>query len=310
MIKNHILVTTYSNPDLDGIACAVAYAEFLQKKNQNAEAAFFGILHQEAYFVLRTFAMPQPEDAEKILLKNPNIILVDASNIRGIAHKINPLKVIEIIDHRKINQSTSFLNAKVQIELVGSAATLVAEKFFYQNVVISMASAALLYSAIISNTANFQANVTTDRDKKMAQWLLTFFSLPKNYVHDMFAAKSVFKESLIDTISNDFATLVFNGTKIGIGQLEIVNVENFVNSQLENIRTILKTIKTEKELDIIFLSIIDLEKAKNTFLAIDEPTKTLLECNLGVVFNKNIAEKEGIMMRKTIVPLLSDNFQK
>lgn len=303
-MKNQTLVTTYTNPDLDGVACAIAYAEFLQKRNRKAIAAFFGVVHREARFALKTFAVPQPEHAEKILLKNPSITLVDASDTRGISEKINPVNVIEIIDHRKRNEADKFPNATVHIELVGAAATMIAEKFLHEHISISPTSAALLYSAIVSNTVNFQADVTTDRDKKMARWLLTFFSLPKNYVHEMFMAKSVFEESLIDTIRNDFATFVLNGITIGIGQLEMMNGENFVNGERNDLEVILKKMKAEKKLNTAFLSVIDVEKRGNTFLAIDALSKKLLTEILGVRFSKNIAQKDGIIMRKTIVPLL------
>ena len=71
---------------------------------------------------------------------------------------------IEVVDHRAVNEADKFQNAKIQIEMVGSAATLIAEKFLHATTSTSPESAALLYSAIISNTINFQANVTTDRD--------------------------------------------------------------------------------------------------------------------------------------------------
>lgn len=304
MPNGTIIITAYSNPDLDGTACAIAYAELLQKKKNNSFAALFGTPHKEAQFVFKTFNIQEPENAEKFLLKNPDIILVDASDLRGISNKIDPLKVIELIDHRKINQADSFPNAKIQIELVGSAATLIAEKFFNLRVDISSTSAALLYSAIISNTVNFQANVTKDRDKKMANWLLTKFALPKNYIHDMFEYKSTFIEPLIDIIDHDFATFDFNNTKIGIGQLEIINVKGFINSRLKEIEDVLKKIKADKSLDVIFLSTIDLEQASNTFVVIDRPSKELLEKSLKVSFRENIANKKGIMMRKTITPLV------
>ncbi len=307
MSKREILVTAYSNPDLDGIACAIAYAEFLREsQNKDATAALFGIPHREAKFVFKTFKIHPPEDAEEILAKDPDIILVDASDLRGISNKINPSRVIELIDHRKVNQADGFPNAKIQIELVGSAATLIAEKFFINKKKISSISAALLYSAIISNTVNFQANVTTNRDKTMAKWLLTQFSIPPAYIHNMFAYKSQFTEPLIDVIDHDFATFEFSNIKIGIGQLEIVNVDQFIVQELQNIRSVLKKIKEDKKLDIIFLSAIDLEKAENTFVTIDNQSQELLHKTLNLQFKNDIARKKGIMMRKTITPILKD----
>jgi len=124
-----ILVTAYSNPDLDGTACMIAYAEFLQKEGYSATAAFYGVLHREAQFVFDTFNIVCPKNADSFSTKTTRVVLVDASDVNGISNSIHPLQVIELIDHRKINQAHRFPHAKIQIELVGAAATLIAEKF-------------------------------------------------------------------------------------------------------------------------------------------------------------------------------------
>ncbi len=301
-----IIITAYQNPDLDGTACAFGYAEFLQKNNKNAVAAIFGTPHREAQFVLKKFNIPKLNDAEKIVAEVDEIIIVDASDLRGLSDKIDPQKVTEIIDHRKVNEAHKFPQAKVQIELVGSAATLIAEKFYNNQTTISEYSAALLYSAIVSNTVNFQARVTTKRDHKMANWLKTKFTLPKNYTEEMFANKSQFNKPLKEIIFDDFATLELPNCRLSIAQLEIIKVDNFIKENIIEIKKILNELKKEKTLDLIFLTCIDLEKAFNKFVIIDEPSQKLLEKALKIKFNNCIAKKNGILMRKEIVPLIKE----
>lgn len=301
------LVTAYSNPDLDGTACAIAYTEYLHKTGTtDSVCALFGIAHREAQFVFRTFNISSPPDARGILDSNTKVIILDASDLRGISNKINPEQVVEIIDHRKIHSASSFPNAKVQIELVGSAATLIAEKFYTDKIEISSKSAALLYSAIISNTVNFQANVTTERDKIMAKWLLTKFSLPDNYIQNMFADKSHFVKPLKETIEDDFALFVFSNKQLGIAQLEIVAVEKFIENNRQELALSLQQIKQEKSLDYIFLTAIDIIQATNTFFVIDSDSQQLVSKAINVVFNDNVANRKGIMMRKTIAPLVKE----
>jgi len=305
MSQSRIIVTSYSNPDLDGTASAIAYSELLKKQGKNAKVALFGTPHREAQFVFKTFDIDKPAQAENILNQEGKLILVDASDLRGISNLIDPKQVIEVIDHRKVNQSDKFPNAKIQIELVGSCATLIAEKFFKEKIIITSSSAVLLYSAIISNTVNLQANVTTDRDKKMCNWLVKQFDLPKNYVHKMFVAKSVFGKPLKEVFCDDFATFQFHSKQLGIAQLEIVNTDGFVNKNKDEIQKVLTKIKKERNIDLIFLSLIDIEKIKNTFMIIDESSKKLLEQALSVKFKNNISHKNGIIMRKTIVTIVT-----
>lgn len=299
-----LLVTSYKNPDLDGAACAFGYAELLQKEGKIAIAAVSGNIHTEAQFVLTKFSIPDFEDAENIITHVDGLIIVDASDRGGLSDKIQPEKVIEIIDHRKINEAHTFPNAKVQIEPVGSAATLIAEKFCNHNVKISKESAALLYSAIISNTINFQANVTTARDRTMADWLKVKFLIPKHYIREMFTDKSQFRKSLKETIIDDFAIFTFSSYSVGITQLELVNVDKFIQENLAKIKFSLEALKKEKSIDRIFLTCIDVDDAYNNIVVIDAETQQLLEQALNVTFVNGVAKRQGILMRKEIVPLV------
>ncbi len=302
-MKPKILVTAYQNPDLDGTACAFAYSEFLKKKGEDAVAGIFGTIHREAQFVFDEFGISKMKNAEKLVEKYENIVLVDSSDLKGISKEIDPSKVVGIIDHRKINQANKFPNAKVQIELVGSAATLIAEKFYKNKIEISKESAALLYSSIVSNTVNFQANVTTERDRKMAKWLKNHLSLPKNYIHEMFEHKSNFDKPLKDVFLNDFAYFDFK-TKIGIVQLEIVKVDDFIKNNFDSILKALDEIKQQNALDVMFLSCIDVEKAFNKFVIIDKKSEELVTKIFNIKFENNVAKRNAIIMRKEIVPLI------
>ena len=306
--KIRILVTPCKDPDLDGTACAYAYAEFLRKTSMDEViGAISGSIHREAQFVFKTFNISPMDDAEKEIKNCNKIIIVDASDLRSLSDKIDPKKVMRVIDHRIVNDSHLFPNAKLQIEPVGSAATLIAEKFFNAQIQISRESAALLFSAIISNTINFQARVTTSRDRKMASWLKSKSILPADYIHNMFTSKSNIGGSLEEVFYSDFATFSFNKTKLGIAQLEIIRVDSFVDKNLEQIIETLEKIKKEKGLNLILLSAIDLEKGFNKFVAIDKETeKVLLSSVHKTKFIRGIAKRDGIIMRKELAPLIKN----
>jgi manganese-dependent inorganic pyrophosphatase len=296
-----MIVTAYENPDVDGTACAYAYAEFLNKQGTEALAVVFGVPHREAQFVMKEFKIEGFAKGEEHLAEK--VVLVDASDLRGLSDKLAPNQVIEIIDHRKIHEAEKFPNAKSQIELVGSAATLIAEKFKAASIEPSEEAAALLFSAIVSNTINFQAKVTTDRDQEMAEWLQSFVEIPDDYVHRMFADKSAFTKNLKETMEDDYAMFDF-GKQVGIAQLEIVDVDNFIDKNKEEIQEALKTLKKEKEMKLCFLTTIDLEKGFNVFVTIDDETEQILSQVLNISFDERKAKREGIIMRKEIIPLL------
>ncbi len=305
-----ILITCYVNPDIDGVAGAFAYAEFLMNAGKTCEMRVIGEVHEEARYVLDRFNIQRP-----IVIPNADayneVIIIDASDLHGLEGKIAPEKVIEIIDHRKIHEAEKFPNAKVQIELVGAAATLIAEKFMEKNIEISKESAILLYAAIISNTLNFKGAVSTDRDMRVSKWLNKTAQLPAPFISELFTAKSDLSgEKLKERIEGDFAWFIFGEKRLGIGQIEMIGGNTLIKEREAEILESLETIKKRMNLDYIFLNIIELEELKNILVADDILIKTLLEKILGLTFQGAIAETPSMLMRKQIVPLLKEELEK
>lgn len=304
-----ILITGYVNPDLDAVAGTIAYSEFLNKTGKNTIVSLIGDPHEEARYILDTYKIKYPE-----IIENADnfdeVILVDASDLIGIEGKIEPEKVIEIIDHRKVHEADKFPNAKVQIELVGSASTLIAEKFIQNNIEISKESAILLCGAIISNTLNFKGGVTTDRDRVAFEYLNKIAQLPSNFSKELFKSKSDLSGGkLKERILGDLAWFNMGNKKVSITQIEMVGTSDLVKERLNDILIILKDIKQEMKLDIIFQNIIELDECKNYFITEDIDTQKILEKILNVKFNGVLAEKPNLIMRKQIVPLLKEEIE-
>lgn len=304
------LITCYVDPDLDGVAGAIAYGEFLQKTGKDVFVGIIGKPHDEAKYILNRFGFKYPN-----IIKNADdfdeVVLVDASDLNGLEGKISAEKVVEIIDHRKIHEADKFPSAKAQIEFVGAAATLVAEKFMKNNIPISMESATLLLGAIISNTLNFKGTGTTNRDIEAATWLNQVAKLPENFHKDLFMAKSDLSgDKLTERIDGDFAWFVLGGKKIGVAQVEMIGVKKLIDNRSDEIVQALEKIKKEMNLDYIFQNTIELEDCKNYFVTNDDEAKIILEKVLNVKFNGIYAERDNLIMRKQIMPLLKEELEK
>lgn len=305
-----ILITGYVNPDLDAVAGTIAYSEFLNKIGRDSMVGLIGEPHDEAKYILDNYNILYPK-----IISNADdfdeVVLVDASDLIGIEGKIAPEKVTEIIDHRKVHEADKFPNAKVQIELVGSASTLVAEKFIQNNIEISKESAILLCGAIISNTLNFKGGVTTERDRVAFEYLNKIAQLPSNFSKELFKSKSDLSgDKLKERILGDLAWFNMNNKKVGIAQIEIVGVRKLVENRLDEIVDILDKLKREFNFDILFQNSIELEEGINFFIAKDAETQKILEKILGIKFNGFVAERNNLIMRKQIAPLLKEELEK
>lgn len=300
---SRILVTSYNNPDLDGTACAIGYAEWLRGSGEPAIAGLFGKIHPEAEHLFERFQLERPVQAEEVLESGQPVVLVDASYARAIMPPMTVDQVIEVIDHRQMAEPEAFPNAHVQVEFVGAAATLITEKFIQHNQALSRRSALLLYGAIISNTINFQNNVTTDRDRTAAQWLKSQTGIPSNFTEQMFAAKSHITD-IEKAIEQDLVIVEIADSCLALAQLELLRAEQFVQDYKAELLQCLKCIQQQRQTDFAYLSCIDLSRPQNIFLTLDPSTEKLLYQILKLKFSDQVAIHQGILMRKEVMPML------
>jgi len=305
-IPAKILVTSYQNPDLDGISSAVAYAELLTSQGRRAEAVISGNPHPEFLYLAEEFHIPIPRSLEAADLEN-QFILVDNSVVHNNDPRLKPEQFIEVIDHRADNEEKLFPNAKIQIEAVGACATLIGEKFQQSHLLPSHNSAILLYGGIISNTLNFQAKTTSARDHQMFDWLRSGYHFSIDFGRQMFAAKSDLSgEKLKTAIYGDLAIRKFHGKTIAFSQLEILDSDKLVKQRQPEIYQILQEISVNQSPDFCFLNIIDLEKGHTYFLTHNKQASDLLTSSVKLAFVDRISKAHRPILRKEVFPLISD----
>lgn len=300
-----IVVTSYDSPDLDGIACSIAYAELLNKKNIPAKPVYFGTLGLEVNFVKNYTQILPIEEHTGEYESDREFILVDTADPDAIESTIPVEKVKEIFDHRQVVFVDKFINAKTHIELVGSCATLITEEFIKFNFKPSVNTSVYLYSAIVSNTINFKNSVTTQRDIDAANWLKNINGLSGDYTHQMFAAKSnITNENLYDVLAQDFAIKAIKGKNIGIAQIEMVDVDRMSSDLSSTLIQTLNRFKSENKLDYVFFNGIDIVNGFNIFYTIDVNSKSVFSKALGIVDLTDGYITDAIIMRKQIWPKL------
>ena len=161
--------------------------------------------------------------------------LVDVSNPKHFESFIEDEKIIEIYDHHfgfekywkdKIGKSA-------HIEHVGSCATLIWEQYFKLNKAHQLPEsiAKLLYLAIVSNTLNLQAFITTDRDIAAQTGIeklgfITAELITEYYSHIEHQLLNDFKDVLL----SDVKTHDWEGEDCFIGQLEMLDSDELIET--------------------------------------------------------------------------------
>lgn len=291
-------VTSYCSPDLDGISCMYAYAEFLNKIGKKANYYIEGNIKKEIEIVCELFNISLKR--EEIL--GEKIIIVDTNSILDVSKKISADMVVEIVDHHtKSKECEKLKNVTLQIEKVGAAATLIAEKFKQNKVEISRNSSILLYYAIISNTINLKSNTTCIRDIEIIKWLKEkCMEIDDSKIKYIFEEKSKIHDNLREEMEAERTFYVKNKI-MTIAQLELVDIQTFLSENKSKIKNILEQIKIEKKLDYIFLNCIDIWEGYNVLVTIDKQTEELISKVLEVKFEDNEGKTDKIYMRKEII---------
>ena len=227
---NKRIVTSYQEPDLDGVSSMYAYAEYLNKIGIPSDYYINGNPKKEVGIVCDLFGIDLLGSKE--ISKEQEVVLVDTNNLEE-APFLKPEQIVEIIDHHSKNKSSEKCeNAKIHIERLGAVATLIAEKFKEDNIKISRESAILLYYGIISNSINLKARITNEKDIEMAKWLEEQCSdITKEKITEIFTLKSKVEDSELRKEMEAEIAFDYKSKRITVAQLEIANIEDFIKEK-------------------------------------------------------------------------------
>ena len=303
------VVTSYINPDMDGISLMYAYTEYLRKKGWSADYYFEGTLKKEVQIILDKFNI-RLENIDDIK-DNDEIVLVDTNYLRELSKKVKPDNIVEIIDHHnREDWIDNYKNINVHIELIGAAATLVAEMFKNNNVPISRESAILLYYGIISNTMNLKIKLTNEKDIEMSNWLKTIVpEITDDVTKEIFEMKSEIGDNLREEMEVEFKDQ-FMSISWSMGQLEVANVDKFLNKYEDKIREILETVSKENKVDYISVNCMDIINGYSVIVAYNDATANLITDATGIKFNNLKAKVNELISRKEIVKIVRNIYHK
>ncbi|WP_158499286.1 DHH family phosphoesterase [endosymbiont of Acanthamoeba sp. UWC8] len=299
--------------DIDVLACAVAYKELLELRGKKAKTVFTGEFNKTVPISVLAWNMDISHDVPE----NPhdyNYVLVDISNPNYFEKFVVREQVIEVFDHHHGFEKywIKLIGSRAKIETVGSCATLIWEEYKKHNKenMISPTGANLIYTAIISNTLNFRASITSIRDIRAAEEIKQYITLPDIWIQQYYkeTEQEILSEPKI-AIANDTKSLVINNDDYLIAQLELWNAVTFINRH-DILEIALQGLNINElahnELNW-FLTIASIEENKNYIITSSEFIKQKLKIYLGAVFTGYIGETKQLFLRKEILKKLDED---
>ena len=293
------IVITYKNSDLDCLASAYAYSEYLNKTGYQASYYVSGQVQKEVSIVCELFNISLDNSKKEIL--DEDLIMVDTNSFSSVDY-INPLNVIEIIDHHPNTDDIKyFKNAELKLYDIGAICTVIAEKFKEDKIEISRESAILLYYGIISNTVNLKSKVTTEKDIEILNWLKS----QCGEINDKLIAKIFEEKSKVDI--NDLRRFleieekfILDSDDMIIGQLEMANALDFVNKYRNNINKIIGEVYSDYNVKYVFINFVDILNGYHLLYANDNLTTKFLENKFNCAFENGIYKEDSVMLRKEV----------
>ncbi len=298
-MEEKIIVTSGNRYiDIDAYASCIAYANLLRLKGKNAIAVSTANLNESVTNSLLN--LPEKLETDYKLNGGEKFIVLDVSNRDFFDNIVREERIIEILDHHYGYEEywKQKLNENSHIESLGAIATFIYELYEKENMLekISIGMAKLLLAAILDNTLNLKAKITTERDCYAYEQLLKISNIGSDF------AEIYFKECQ-EKIFENIEESIKNDTKIGVegkilpdvfGQLLLWNSKDILNNSIIS--------KVLNEFDNKWMmNIISLEEGISYIVSEDENVKGNLEELFSNNFDRNIMKLGQIWLRKEII---------
>ena len=196
------------------------------------------------------------------------LILVDHNELSQAVEGAEKAEICEIIDHHRLGTAKTRLPVYFYAKPVGSTCTLVYQLYRSHRVALDPGVAAVLLAGILSDTVILKSPTTTDEDREAVAELGRLAGLDyADFGRRIFSSSDSLKErDPRRVVDADFKVYDEFGTKVGIGQVEIVNLAELEESFVP-LRAALGTVTAEKGLDWGLLLVTDIIKGHSRLLS-------------------------------------------
>ena len=193
--------------------------------------------------------------------ENKKIIMVDHNEFSQSVRAIEKARVLEVLDHHRINDFSTTQPVTFRNEIVGSTATIVATIYRENQIPIPQNLAGLLLGALLSDTMNFHSPTTTDKDRQTANILAAMADLDiDEFAKDMFAVTANTEgRTLTEMLNQDMKIYDVRETKFSISQVIVTSTKDLPDEKA-SITSTVEAFADKKQLDLavlVFTSILE-----------------------------------------------------
>lgn len=300
-------VVGHKIPDSDSIASAIALSYLKTTLGEETLPARLGDLSPETLFILDRFGFEQPQ--LKTSYAGEEIYIVDHSDKVQGPDDIDEATILGIIDHHKLGDITTSTPLECWIRPVGCTNTIIKMMYDFHNVEIPKDIAGLMMCAILSDTVIFKSPTCTTADIKCVEALAEIAGIEdyQGLGMEMFKVKSAVEGTPVrDLVMRDFKDFNMSGKKVGIGQLEVIDLSIF-DEMKDDLQADIAKLKEEGERHSVLLLLTDIMKEGSEVLVVSDDNDLTLNA-YGKATSEGKVWLDGVLSRKKqVVPPLQDS---
>ena len=295
-------------PDSDSVCSAISLAYLLNKIGRAATPARQGELNPETKFILEKFGFEAP--VLKTSFAGDELFITDYSDIAQAPQDLDKTTVVGIVDHHKLGDITTSAPLECWIRPVGCTNTIVKEMYDYHKVEIPVNIAAIMMCAILSDTVIFKSPTCTALDIQVVKELSKICGIEDFGAlgMEMFKVKSEVEGTPVrDLVMRDYKNFDMHGSKVGVGQLEVVDGSVFDKIK-DDLMEDIKKVKDEQNLHTVALLLTDIMKEGSEILVTSDDT-SIFEKAFNCKLENGKVWLDGCLSRKKqIIPFLEPAF--
>jgi len=215
------------------------------------------------------------------------------------------------VDHHKLGGLKTSSPLECWIRPVGCSNTIVKEMFDYYDIEIPKNIAGAMMCAILSDTVIFKSPTCTKLDTKITKELAKIAGIKdfKAIGLEMFKVKSAVEGVPVrELVKRDYKNFDMHGNKVGIGQLEVVDLSIFDNIKDELIKDIYNLLEEENN-DTVLLLLTDIMQMGSQILVATKSPEVIEKAWDVKIQNNQFWLKGCLSRKKQIVPFLEPAYK-
>lgn len=307
-LNRKIYIVGHTRPDLDAIASAFGYQKFKEGVGDlNYQAVRCDKVNAQTEWVFNEYDTPLLPYIPNI--SGMNVVLVDHTFPESRARGWEKAKILEVIDHHDVKLE-DIIPYSITIRPCGSTTTLVVEKIFHSNVLLSKNTASILLSAILDDTLGLNSPTTVELDRMMVMRLNEVAKIENldEYSKILFEKKDIWNTlTPREIIEEDLREFELNDKWFSISQVETMNNRDLKKDEIINELTVLNK---EKPFNLRLVMLTDLIKRNCILLVVGKDIPLLEDILNTKVIDNSLFLPNVVSRKKQILPILQKMYSR